>query len=55
MLGNKKHLDVQFYQEVGNQYDDLDNKRNRGHINEYDELEQERKERELKKRLNRRF
>jgi len=55
LIGNKKHLDVTFYQEVGNQFDDLDNKNNRRAMTDYDELEQERKERALRKRLNERF
>ena len=42
MIGTKKFLDISFYQEVGNQYDDLDsNRNNRRQMTDFDELEQE--------------
>lgn len=46
MIGAKKFLDISFYQEVGNQFDDLDSSKNfRRQLTDYDELEQEKKER----------
>jgi nucleosome binding factor SPN SPT16 subunit len=46
MIGAKKFLDISFYQEVGNQFDDLDSNKNyRRQLTDYDELEQEKKER----------
>ena len=54
MVGNKKTKDVQFITEAGTQYDDLD-QRFKKKMNDIDELEQEQREINLKKRLNQRF
>ena len=54
IVGNKKVSDIQFYQECGNLVDDLDNKK-RKFNNEYDEIEQEKREMEMRIRLNQKF
>ena len=54
IVGNKKTRDVQFITEAGTQYDDLDQKFKKK-MNDIDELEQEQREINLRKRLNQRF
>ena len=55
-INQKNVSDITFYQEIANQFDDLDQvKRNRGRRTDFDELEQEKRERAHKKRLNERF
>lgn len=48
MVGKKKAIDIQFYKDIGIQADDLDLRR-RG--NDYDEFENERKERLMKEKI----
>lgn len=55
MIGNKKFLDIQFYAEVCNAFEDLDGRRNGRRMTEFEELEQEKKERETRKRLDEKF
>ena len=54
-IGNKKFLDIQFYAEVCNQFEDIDGKNARRRMTEQDEVEQERREREIRKRLDDKF
>lgn len=54
IVGNKRTKDVQFLTEAGTQFDDLD-QRYRKKMSDIDELEQEQREINLKKRLNQRF
>ncbi|KAF8818763.1 transcriptional elongation factor [Cardiosporidium cionae] len=54
MVGKKKTDDVQFYTETGTQSDDLDNRRG-GNFHDPDEMQDEMREREMKKRLNGEF
>ncbi|EEA07011.1 uncharacterized protein CMU_033960 [Cryptosporidium muris RN66] len=53
-FGKKKTQDVQFYMEVGSQADDLDQRRGRN-IYDPDEILEEQREREVKKRYNTEF
>ena len=53
MIGNKKTKDVQFYTEIGLISDDVDSKRR--NFQDIDELEQENRERLLRKKLNSEF
>mmetsp|Transcript_23421 Transcript_23421/g.17863 ORF Transcript_23421/g.17863 Transcript_23421/m.17863 type:complete len:293 (+) Transcript_23421:2193-3071(+) len=55
MVGSKKSQDVQFYKESGAVADDLDIKAARKKLNDMDELEQEERERHMKKKLNEKF
>ncbi|KAF7459023.1 transcriptional elongation factor FACT140 [Cryptosporidium felis] len=50
-LGKKKTQDVQFYSEVGNQIDDLEQRRGRN-VYDPDEIMEEQRERETKRRYN---
>lgn len=50
MIGKKKQKDVQFYTEVVDSSENLDN--NRRYAHDVDELESEQKDREMRKRLN---
>ncbi|TRY50615.1 Creatinase/Aminopeptidase P/Spt16/cdc68p/PH-like domain-containing protein [Cryptosporidium tyzzeri] len=50
-LGKKKTQDIQFYSEVGNQIDDLEQRRGRN-VYDPDEIMEEQRERETKKRYN---
>lgn len=50
-LGKKKTQDIQFYTEVGNQIDDLEQRRGRN-VYDPDEIMEEQREREAKKRCN---
>ncbi|KAK6590511.1 CDC68 like aminopeptidase family chromatinic (possible inactive enzyme) [Cryptosporidium xiaoi] len=50
-IGKKKTQDVQFYSEVGNQIDDLEQRRGRN-VYDPDEILEEQRERETKKRYN---
>ncbi|KAH8741621.1 CDC68 like aminopeptidase family chromatinic protein [Cryptosporidium ryanae] len=50
-LGKKKTQDVQFYSEVGNQIDDLEQRKGRN-VYDPDEILEEQRERETKKRYN---
>ena len=45
MIGNKKVRDVQFFQEAGAQFDDLEYRRGRA-LNDYEEIEAEQRERQ---------
>jgi nucleosome binding factor SPN SPT16 subunit len=54
IVGNKRTKDVQFLTEAGSQFDDLD-QRYKKKMSDIDELEQEQREINLKKRLNQRF
>ncbi|KAJ1613502.1 CDC68 like aminopeptidase [Cryptosporidium canis] len=53
-LGKKKTQDIQFYSEVGNQIDDLEQRRGRN-VYDPDEIMEEQRERETKKRYNLEF
>jgi len=54
-LSNKKAFDVQFYKESINVADDIDMRGNRRRMNDYDEIEEEERERQAKKRLSQKF
>lgn len=54
-LSNKKMQDIQFYRESGTTADDIDMKNGRRRMNDLDELEQEERERQAKKRLSQKF
>ena len=55
VVGTKKINDVQFYKKIDALYDDLDIKNERKKLNYMDELEQEERERQMKKKLNAKF
>ena len=53
MLGKKKTWDVQFYTEAGIQTEDLDFKKK--HYTDYEEMEEEAREKAMRLRLNKEF
>lgn len=55
LIGNKKFLDIQFYAEVCNQFEDIDGRKGKNRLTEQDEIIQEKRERELRKRLDDKF
>ena len=54
LIGTKKFLDIQFYSEVCNQFEDID-ARKKTRMTEQDEVIQEKREREIRKRLDDKF
>mmetsp|Transcript_1813 Transcript_1813/g.2419 ORF Transcript_1813/g.2419 Transcript_1813/m.2419 type:complete len:105 (-) Transcript_1813:693-1007(-) len=54
-LSNKKAYDVQFFKESINVADDIDMRGSRKRMNDLDELEEEERERQAKKRLTQKF
>jgi len=53
MIGKKKTCDVQFYTEAGIQTEDLDFKKK--HHTDYEEMEEEEREKAMRRRLNKEF